>query len=472
MRAKLTRVCSLIGILASTWLATASFALDPPCNTDFLAPEAAVRLEILASIRHPLQPNVCKKSSASSVAYDPASRRLFVTNPFDAVLEIYNASDPSNPTLIERRLLGSYSGNCDPNNPLHCSRPNHVAVADGVVAVAVINDPATDPGRLVLLDTDGVIRHELVVGPNPTWVAITPDGEKIVVVSQGVPSSDYLADPEGSIAIVDGWRSPTPKLTPITLQSFNDRKNELIAQGVRIYGPCRSASPQPCEVTVAQDLEPVSLVISGDSERAWVTFETNNALGLLDIKQGRMTDIRSFGLKDHNKWGNRLDATIDNDFDLRPWPVNGMYQPNGIDLLRTHGQTYLITANRGNWRETSVFVEQTTVAEACSAGWLDAHLCYDTLINGFEGLAAGIPDLKIARYPYRYDADPNARLSAPFTYGGRSFAIWTPAGGLVHDSGTALEAITYRAVLHISTHSPTRTPSMTEATIRDQNQKV
>jgi DNA-binding beta-propeller fold protein YncE len=231
MGAKLTRVCSLIGILASTWLATASFALDPPCNTDILARESAVRLEVLASIRHPFQPNVCKKFSASSVVYDPASRRLFVANPFDAVLEIYNASDPSNPTLIERRLLGSYSGNCDPNNPLHCSRPNHVAVADGVVAGAVINDPATDPGRLVLLDTDGVIRHELVVGPNPTWVVFTPDGEKIVVVSQGVPSSDYLVDPEGSISIVDGWRSPTPKLTPITLQSFNDRKNELSSSG-------------------------------------------------------------------------------------------------------------------------------------------------------------------------------------------------------------------------------------------------
>lgn len=445
MITRLTRVCSLIGILAGTWLATYSFAQDPPCNTDFLAQKAAVRLEVLASIRHPFQPNVCKKFSASSVAYDPASRRLFVANPFDAVLEIYDISDPSKPMLIESRFLGSYSRGCDPKNPLHCSRPNHVGVAEGVIAVAVINDPATDPGRLVLLDTNGDIRHEFAVGPNPTWVAFTPDGEKIVVVSQGVPSNDYLVDPEGSVSIVDGWRSPTPKLTPITLRSFNDRKNELIADGVRIYGPCRPASAQPCEVSVAQDLEPVSLVISGGSARAWVTFETNNALGLLDIEHGRMTDIRSFGLKDHNERRNRLDATLDNDFDLRTWPVNGMFQPNGIDLFRTHGRTYLITANRGNWRETSVFVEQTTVAEACSAGWLNGHLCYDTLINGFGGLAAGIPDLKIARYPYRYDANPNARLSAPFTYGGRSFAIWTPAGGLVHDSGDALEAITYRA---------------------------
>jgi hypothetical protein len=86
----------------------------------------------------------------------------------------------------------------------------------------------------------------------------------------------------------------------------------------------------PFDITVAQDLEPVALAVSANSQKAWITFETNNALGVLDIAGQRITDLRSFGLKDHSKWRNRLDATDNQDFDLRRWRLLGMYQPRLI----------------------------------------------------------------------------------------------------------------------------------------------
>lgn len=433
-----TSFCTGIALAASSLLISGT-ALAQQCDTDFRAHHARVRLEFLNRLNHhaptpPGAPPVCIKFSASSVAYDPGTRRLFVTNRFQALLEIYDLSDPSNPILFKSVPLGG--ANCIISNPVQCSRPNHVAVADGVVAVAVMNETPTDPGRLVLMKTDGSDQRDLVVGASPTWVSFTPDGTKIVVINQGVPSADYRVDPEGSISIIKDWQSSAPKAVPVTLESFNSRKEELIARGVRIYGPCLSTPS--CEVTVAQDLEPVAAVISADSQKAWITFETNNALGVLDIAGERLADLRTVGVKDHSKWWNRLDATDDRDFDLRRWPLLGMYQPNGIDILKTHGHQYLITANRGNWREGSAFPndsERTTVGEACKAGRLDPTLCQRL---------SGAPDISIASYPYRYTGQ-DAPLPGAYSYGGRSFAIWTTEGKLVHDSGAALEAITHDA---------------------------
>ncbi len=432
-------ICGGIALVASSLLIGGT-AWAQQCDTDFSARHARVRLEFLSRLNHqisPDAPSVCIKFSASSVAYDSKPPRLFVANPFQGLLEIYDLKDPGHPSLIKLVPLGG--PNCNPLNPVQCFRPNHVTVAGGVVAVAVTNEVPTDPGRLVLMTTDGTDQRELVVGPSPTWVAFTPDRTKIVVANQGIPSADYSIDPEGSMSIIknwQGWQSSAPEVVPVTLQSFNSRKEALIARGVRIYGPCLSTPP--CEVTVAQDLEPVAFVISADSRKAHVAFETNNALGVLDIDEQRFANVRSAGLKDHSKWWSRLDATDDEDFDLRTWPLLGMYQPNGIDILTTHGRQYLITANRGNWRESSAFpngTEQTTVGEACTAGRLDATLCRRL---------SGAPDISIASYPYRY-TEEDAPLPGAYSYGGRSFAIWTREGRLVHDSGAALEAITHRA---------------------------
>jgi hypothetical protein len=323
-------------------------------------------------------------------------------------------------------------------------------VRDGVVAVAVINDPVTEPGFVIILDTDGEKLHELQVGPKPDTLAFTPDGQKIIVLNQGIPNGDYSIDPEASISIIDLKNSESQPITrTIEFTSFNEFKEELIASGVRIYGPCFPSDEQTCDVdgttTVAQDLEPVEIALEEDSSIAWVTFETNNALARLDVDREEITDIFSFGLKDHSHPSNRIDASSDGEYSLQTWPIFGIYQPNGIDYLKIRGRKYLITANRGNWREYADFDERTTISDACQSGKLDFDLCYNTMRRGIKGIAFGIPDLKIAKFPYRYQEDPDFKLDAPYSFGGRSFSIWSLDGSQVYDSGSQIEKITYDA---------------------------
>jgi hypothetical protein len=50
---------------------------------------------------------------------------------------------------------------------------------------------------------------------------------------------------------------------------FNAEKADLVAAGVRIFGP---------GATVAQDLEPEDITVSADSSTAWVSLPENNAI--------------------------------------------------------------------------------------------------------------------------------------------------------------------------------------------------
>ena len=447
MISRRTRLCVALVVAIAT-LTYTPLAVAQICDTDYLAEKTEIRLQLLSSVSHPVEglQDVCKKFSVSSVDFDPGTAQMFVTNPFDAALEIHFIGDLLHPVLVKSIFLGGYSGNTD---PLHFSRPEHVAVAPGVVAVAISNDPVDKPGLVALFDTKVNKRHEIPVGSKPVTLAFTPDARKIIVVNQGIPNDDYSIDPEASISIIDLAGDGQPTVRTVTFEAFNDQKEKLIQQGVRLYGPCRSSEWQRCDAggtaTVAQDLEPVSLAIGGKSAEAWISFEANNAIARLDIPDAKITDIWSPGVKNHNLAGNQLDANSDNLYDLANWPVFGLLQPDGLALFESQGQSYLITANRGNWREYGGFTERMTVAEACSTKRLETRLCYETAVNGVNGIANSIPDLKIARYPFRYSADATGALAAPYSFGGRSFAIWSPLGSLVYDSGSELERITHQA---------------------------
>src|SRR5687767_14476362 len=78
-------------------------------------------------------------------AYDEENERLFVVNVATNSIDVVDISNPASPTLLMSLDLSSYGSNA-----------NSVAVHKGLVAVAVQASPKTDPGKLVLFDTDGV----------------------------------------------------------------------------------------------------------------------------------------------------------------------------------------------------------------------------------------------------------------------------------------------------------------------------
>jgi hypothetical protein len=227
--------------------------------------------------------------SAEIVAYDPTSKRLFLVNAATATVDILDVRNPTNPTLIstiDTSVLGS---------------PNSVAVARGIVAVALESSPKTDPGHVAFYKTSGEFIKAVKVGALPDMVTFTPDTYFVLSANEGEPSG-YGAghsDPEGSVSIIPvpwddtRWqRLSDADVRTASFSKYNGQEAMLRAQGIRIYGPGASA---------AQDFEPEYIAFSADSSTAYVTLQENNAIAEINIKSATVTNLLPLGYKDYSE---------------------------------------------------------------------------------------------------------------------------------------------------------------------------
>src|SRR6185436_9253350 len=191
-------------------------------------------------------------SAAEIVAHDPETQRLFVVNGRDKRIDVLDIQDPTHPTKIGMLDLSGYG-----------AVVNSVAVHDGLVAIAVEANTKTDPGTLVLVDTDLNTINAIQTGSLPDMVKFSPDGRWLLVANEAEPNTynnfgsetnGPSVDPEGSVTIVDlSTGADNPVVRNATFTAFN---NTPIDPAIRIFGP---------NATVAQDLEPEYLAISADS---------------------------------------------------------------------------------------------------------------------------------------------------------------------------------------------------------------
>jgi 2',3'-cyclic-nucleotide 2'-phosphodiesterase (5'-nucleotidase family)/DNA-binding beta-propeller fold protein YncE len=310
---------------------------------------------------------------------------------------------------------------------------NSVAARDGVVAIAIEAVPKTDPGKVLVLDvtfTGGTFaateRYVAEVGALPDMITFSPDGTKLLTANEGEPNSYNRADsvdPEGSVSIID---VATGAVTTAGFTAFNAEMDALKAAGVRIFGP---------NATVAQDLEPEYIAVSSDGATAYVTLQEANAIAVLDIASATFTRILPLGFKDHSLPGNALSANDqDNVFAAFTWPVRGMYQPDGIVYAEIGGTGYLITANEGDARDYTGFAEEVRV----NAG------SYQLDPTVFPDAASLKQNANLGRLTVTNatgNADGDGDFDAIYTFGGRSFSVWTTDGTLVFDSGNMLDEI-------------------------------
>jgi DNA-binding beta-propeller fold protein YncE len=369
-------------------------------------------------------------SAAGAVAYDCSTNQLFVTNAHDDSVDVLDISDPTNPTLLFTIDTSSYG-----------DEPTSVAVHGGIVAVAVRNQPAVgeQAGKVAFLGTDGVFLNLLTVGFGPDNIVFTPDGTKVLVANEGRPSDNYENDPEGSISIIDissGAASATVATANFT--TFNGQEDQLRDQGIRIFGPIVQNGSIVGVASAANDLEPEYIAVSDDSTTAWITLQENNAVATLNIATATITDIKGLGFKNHQAAVNGLDPSDqDSGIDIDNWKVSGMFQPDGIDIFTIGGQSYLVTANEGNARDYSGFSEKARLK--------------DVNVNpGFQGLQ---DDDKLGRL-FITTEPPHGKtvikggeivFNKIYSFGTRSFSIWTVSGELVYDSGDDFEQITATA---------------------------
>ena len=352
-------------------------------------------------------------SAAEIVVHDPASQRLFVVNANAPAVEVLDIKDPSNPTKLFDIDPSAYGAGA-----------NSVAIFNGIVAIAIEAEEKTDPGRVVFFDINGNFLNAVTVGALPDMLTFSPDGSKVLVANEGEPNDDYSIDPEGSISIIDvsgGITNLTQaNVTTADFTAFNDQQDELIAAGVRIFGP---------NATVAQDVEPEYIAISGDSSTAYVSLQENNALAVVDIASGTVTDILPLGCKSHAE--NPLDASDRDDaINIQNLPVFGMYQPDAISLYEAGGETYIVTANEGDARDYDGFSEEARVKD----------LQLDPI--AFPNAAELQADEALGRLTVTTtlgDANGDGLYEELYAFGGRSFSIWDTQGNLVYDSGAELE---------------------------------
>ncbi|RPE47613.1 DNA-binding beta-propeller fold protein YncE [Acinetobacter sp. BIGb0102] len=416
--------------------------------------------------------NIFAQSAAEIPAYDAETKRLFVVNAQKGLVDVLDASKPEKPIHIAELSARTYLAN---------SEVNSVAVKNGIVALAVQAEQKTDTGIVVFFNAkDLSFISKVSVGALPDMLTFSPDGKTVLVANEGEPNDDYSVDPEGSVSIIDISNIKQPKANVADFKAWNTQKADLLAKGVRIFGP---------NASVAQDLEPEYIAISADSKTAWVTLQENNAIARIDIAQQKVTDIYPLGYKDHGVVGNELDVSDkDKKIDIKTWAgLVGMYQPDSIANYQANGQTYLVTANEGDSREwlkdskayyagdtRQGFVENIRMKHLFNSkgfntgGDYPAHL--QKLAVGVKGAklnpvtfaycgatetgAGGCRDdaqlgrLNIAwNMGYQTNADGSPKLDANglltydklYAYGARSFSIWNTQGQLVWDSGSEFE---------------------------------
>jgi hypothetical protein len=346
------------------------------------------------------------------VAHDPIRQRVFVVNAQARTVDVLDINDPTAP-----RKVGS----------LPTPGANSVAVHQHVIAVAEQAAVKTDPGTVSFFDARTLApTAQVEVGALPDMVTITGNGNDALIANEGEPDT-YCADgldPEGSVSIID-LRRGAGRATVRTadFRALNDRKAELVAAGVRIFGP---------GATVAQDLEPEYITLSTNGRTAYVSLQEANALATLDVATATVTDVRALGLKDHSVAGNGLDASDkDKATNITTWPIKGMPMPDAIASYQVKGRDHVVTANEGDARDDACFAEERRIKDVT----LDP-----TVFPNAKDLQK---DAALGRLNTTTTSPAGpAGLAEIHTFGGRSISVVDMASGtLSWDSGDALEKL-------------------------------
>jgi hypothetical protein len=113
-----------------------------------------------------------------------------------------------------------------------------------------------------------------------------------------------------------------------------------------------------------------------------------------------------------------------------PQPVKGLYMPDAIASFTIGGETFLVTANEGDARDYDGYTDEESVG--------DLVLDNEFLPNSLQSNSVlGRLNVSIASG----DANGDGKFEELFSYGSRSFSIWTTTGQLVYDSADDFEKI-------------------------------
>ncbi|WP_203581626.1 choice-of-anchor I family protein [Microbacterium hibisci] len=405
--------------------------------------------------------------------------RLFVVNAQAGSVSVLDYGDPA--AMTEEFAVASEGV------------ANSVAVrADGLGIVAFEADVKTDAGHLLFFDATAAdaasaVLGTVTVGALPDMVTVSPDGKYAVVANEGEPAEDFSIDPEGSVSVVklpkklaapaqrdvrtadfhhyEAIQQSVPPAAAAKLErlqeqlrkfadsparseqlkraiaklqaAFGKLAEDRLPDGVRTFGPTPHGDDHP----VSRNLEPEYITVDGST--AYVTLQEANAVAKVKLSNAQVTDILPLGFKDHGLEQNALDPSDrDDTVALRTYPgLKGMYMPDTIQSYAAGGRTYLVTANEGDAREWGDYSEVSRVKNLAEDGF--GPVCTDSALAGSLGDA----DLGRLNVTIENGFDEAAGCyDELYSFGGRSFSIWSTDGTQVFDSGSQLEALTAAAL--------------------------
>lgn len=225
----------------------------------------------------------------------------------------------------------------------------------GLIAFS-ISDPRTSAGKVEFFkkkrrNFNFAYKGSVPVGYSPGNLSFTKNGKKLVVADEGSPLAFYGSgeldmDPPGSISIVKIKGNCSYWTNTLSF----DRSNQYYEnRGVRLFGFGKAG----VERFGRFDIEPEHVSVA-DNKTAIVALQENNAIALVDLKKGEISDIFGLGFK---SWDRIPVDTADSDHLYNPNTKNGLKgarMPDGIDTFkikyRGRKETLIISPNEGAGR--------------------------------------------------------------------------------------------------------------------------
>lgn len=380
---------------------------------DVSAPLENTQNEDLSGYTEIASINLGGLGAAEITAFDPSTDKLFAVNN-SYILNKIDVIDISNPALIS--VIHSIS------MVPYGGYVNSVAVSNGKLAAAVESTDKQAAGKIVVFNTSTYAEIKSInVGSLPDMVTFTNDGNYIISANEGEPSDNYVNDPEGSVSII---KVSDYSVKTINFSTFENQLTALTAKGFRIFGPGKNFN---------KDIEPEYITVSDDNTTAYVTLQENNAIAEIDIVSGIVKKIMPLGFKDYSLAENAIDAS-DKDSKVAFTTYNkvfGMYMPDAIAYYNYNGKPYLFTANEGDSREYTAFIEMKRAAT----------VTFDP--TNFPTAATLQKDASLGRLNITTtlgDTDGDGDFDALYSLGARSFSVWDAiTGAQVFDSKNELD---------------------------------
>lgn len=328
-------------------------------------------------------------------AFDAQTKTIWVAGV--AGVDVLDAGNGSLVTHIDTTGMGSV---------------NSVAIKNGVAAFAIESNTRANPGVVAFYDTASRANTGSVsVGALPDMLTFTPDGGKLLVANEATPTTygtrigssvprvygSAAVDPVGSVSIIDmNTRTvvATPGFAGVTQTGSHIRSN------------------------TGMDFEPEYIAVNAAGTKAFVGLQEANAMGVLDLATNTFEKVVGLGAKDFNAPGNSIDPKDNGTVTFANHAVKGLYMPDGIATYEVSGQTFVVMANEGDFREDD--------ADRSTAGSL--------------GAAAPLDRLRVSNT----DSSPGDLYAA----GARSFSIRDADGNLVYDSGDILDKAAFAAGIY------------------------